>query len=130
MLKRSNEGEKKEKKSFLSFWFELEREGERKKNLKLLSSIYRVSSVEIRRDKNESSSTRRGLHVGTKNTGFHQGFKGGVREIKGFGFRKCPQDFVEFLLRSKRYGFFLFWFFSILGVVWLSFNALRGCLAK
>ena len=23
-------------------------------------------------------------------------------EIKGFGFRKCPRDFLEFLLRSKR----------------------------
>ena len=37
----------------------------------LLSSIYVVSTVGIRWAKNESSSTRRGLRVSTKNTGFH-----------------------------------------------------------
>ena len=80
-----------------------EREGEKKKKKKkskLLSSIYGVLSVGIHRPKNESSSTRRGLHMGTKNTGFPRGFKRGVREIKGFGFRKCPREFLEFLLRS------------------------------
>ena len=40
----------------------------------------------------------------TENKGFRQRFKRGVREIKGFGFRKCARDFLEFLLRSKRYG--------------------------
>ena len=80
----------------------VEREEEKIKKPKLLFSIYGVPSVEIRQAKNESSSTRRGLRVGTENTGFHLGFKRGVREIKGFEFRKCPRDFLEFLLRSKR----------------------------
>ena len=35
----------------------------------LLSSMYVVSTVGIRRAKNESSSTRRGLHVSTKKHG-------------------------------------------------------------
>ena len=103
---------------------------ERERELKLLSTIYGDRLVGIRRAKNESSSTRRELLVGTENTGFRQGFKQGVREIKGFGFRKCPRDFLKFLLHSKRWGFFLLWLFSILWTVWLSFNALRGCLAK
>ena len=54
------------------------------------------------RAKNESSSTRRGLRMGIENTGFRRGLKQGVQKIKGFGFRKCPRDFLEFLLRSKR----------------------------
>ena len=41
----------------------------------LLSSIYVVSTFGIRRANNESSSTRRGLRVSTKNTGFCQEFK-------------------------------------------------------
>ena len=44
---------------------------ERKKKSKLLSSIYGIPSVGIRRAKSESSSTRIGLRVGTKNEGFH-----------------------------------------------------------
>ena len=86
--------------------------GKRKRKIKskLLSSIHGVPSVRIRRDKNESSSTRRGLRVGIENTGFYREFKRGVREIKGLGFRKCPRDFLEFLLHSKRKGFFLLWF--------------------
>ena len=46
------------------------REREKKKS-KLLSSIYGIPSVGISRAKSESSSTRRGLRVGTKNEGFH-----------------------------------------------------------
>ena len=71
-------GKKRKKNSFLSFLFELEREREREREEKIkpsLSSIYRVSSIGIRRAKNESSSTRRGLCVGTENMGFHRGFK-------------------------------------------------------
>ena len=41
----------------------------------VLSLIYVVSIVGIRRAKNESSSTRRRLRVSTKNTGFHREFK-------------------------------------------------------
>ena len=78
------------------------RKSKRKKKSKLLSLIYKVPSIGIRRAKNESSSTRRGLRMSTKNTGLHQGFKRGVWEIKCFEFRKCPRDFLEFLLRSKR----------------------------
>ena len=81
---------------------ERNRERERKRFPKLLSSIQGVPSVEIRRAKNESSSTLWGLRVGTENTGFRRGFKRGVREIKGFGFMKCPRDFLEFFLHSKR----------------------------
>ena len=44
---------------------------------RLLSSIYGVLSVRIRLAKSESSSTRRGLRVGTKKNGFHQRSKGG-----------------------------------------------------
>ena len=40
----------------------------------LLSSIYGVSTVGIRRAKNESSSTRRGLRVRPKNKGFRRDF--------------------------------------------------------
>ena len=67
------------------------RRGRENKNekSKLLSSIHGVPSVGIRRAKKESLSTRRGLRVGTENTRFRRGFKRGVREIKGFGFRKC-----------------------------------------
>ena len=86
---------------FLCFSCKREREKEIEE-IKLLSSIYGVTSIGIRRVKNESSSTRRELRVGTENTGFHGGFKRGVWEIKGFGFRKCRRDFLEFLLRSKR----------------------------
>ena len=77
----------------------VEKEGEKRKKSKLLSLMYVVLSIGIRRAKNESSSIRRGPHVGTENMGFHRGFKRGVWEIKGFKFRKCPQDFIEFLLR-------------------------------
>ena len=65
------------KKSFFrdktpDFWSGHERERERKKKkFKLLSSIYGVLSFGIRRTKNESSSTRRRLLVGTENNGFH-----------------------------------------------------------
>ena len=49
-----------------------EREGEkRKRSPKLLSSILGVPSVGICRAKSESSSTQRGLRVGTKKEGFH-----------------------------------------------------------
>ena len=67
--------------------------------------------------------------MGIENMGFRRGLKQGVWEIKGFGFRKCQRNFLEFILRSKRYRFFILWLVSILGAVWLSFNALRGCLA-
>ena len=41
----------------------------------LLSSIYGVSTIGIRRAKKEISSTRRGLCMSTKNTGFRREFK-------------------------------------------------------
>ena len=66
--------------------------------------------------------------MGTENTGFHRGFKGGVWEIKGFGFKKCQHDFLKFLLHSKRYEFFILWFvFHAKGCL-VVFYALRGCL--
>ena len=66
------------------------------------SMLYGDRLVGIRRVKNESSYTQQGLHVGTENMGFFQGFKQGVREIKIFRFRKYPRDFLEFLICSKR----------------------------
>ena len=56
--------------------------------------------------------------MGTENTRFRQGFKRGVLEIKGFGFKKYQRDFLEFLLRFKKQGFFVLW--SIL--------CFKGCL--
>ena len=41
----------------------------------LLSQIYENLTVGFCRAKNEKCSTRRGLRVGTKNTGFHQEFR-------------------------------------------------------
>ena len=49
----------------------------RNRAFKLLSSIRGVPSVGICRAKSESSSTRQGLRVHTKNEGFHQRSKGG-----------------------------------------------------
>ena len=46
--------------------------------------IHGVLIVGIRWAKNESSSTRRGLRVSTKNTGFHREFKYEVRKILSF----------------------------------------------
>ena len=43
--------------------------------LNLLSSILEFLTVGFRRVKHEKCSTRRGLRVGTKNTGFHREFK-------------------------------------------------------
>ena len=68
-IKRKNEikemkGKNRREGKFILFLF-----------YKLLSLIHRVSIVRIRRAKNESSSTRRGLRVSTKNTGFHREFK-------------------------------------------------------
>ena len=67
----------------------------------LPSKIYGIVSVELCRAKDESSSDRRGLRVGTENAVFLQGSKRGVWKIKGFRFRKCPRGFLGFLLRSK-----------------------------
>ena len=97
--------------------------GERRERLQLLSTIYEDQLVGIRRAKNESSSTRRGLRVGTENMKFLRGFKQGVLEIKGFRFRKCPRDFLKFLLRSKgRDSSYLCLFFA-LRAVWQNFWA-------
>ena len=59
----------KEKKitfPFSIFFFLRERRKKRKRASKLLSLILEVSSVEIRRAKRESLSTRRGLYIHTK----------------------------------------------------------------
>ena len=54
------------------------KEGEKEReHSNLLSPIPGVPSVRIRRAKSESSSTRRGLRVGTKKEGFHLRSKGG-----------------------------------------------------
>ena len=90
-------------KDFISYWFTRESERREKEEIQELpSKMYRVPSVEVHRAKNESSSHRQGLRMGTENTGFRRGSKRGVQEIKGFGFKKCPQGFLGFLLSSKR----------------------------
>ena len=43
--------------------------------LLLSSQIHENMTVGFRRAKNEKCSTRRGLRVGTKNTGFHREFR-------------------------------------------------------
>ena len=52
-----------------------ERKGRGREFSKLISLIYEVPLIGICRTKNESSFTRRELHVGTENTGFRRGFK-------------------------------------------------------
>ena len=80
-----------------------EEKGRKNKELpRLLSSIYEVPSVGIRRAKNESSYTRRGYAWVPKTRDFSKDSSEEFLEIKGFGFRKCPLDFLEFFLRSKR----------------------------
>ena len=49
---------------------EKNRGGRESESIQLLSTIYKISSVGIRKAKNESSSHRRGLCVGTKNVNF------------------------------------------------------------
>ena len=67
----------------------------------------------------------------TGNSKFRKGFAWEVREIKSFGFRKCPRDFLGALLTLKEVGILpTLVYFSILGDVWLSFNALRACLTN
>ena len=41
----------------------------------LFSQIHKNLTVRICRDKHEKCSTRRGLRVGTRNTGFHREFR-------------------------------------------------------
>ena len=54
------------------FWAVREREEEMRERLQVLSMIYRDRVVGIRRIKNESLSTRRGLRMSTKKKeGFH-----------------------------------------------------------
>ena len=56
---------------YYSFMCESERK-EKKESQDLPSKIYGVSSIEVRRAKNESSSHRRGLRVGTENARFFE----------------------------------------------------------
>ena len=61
------------KTSLIFCWFDRERErGGEKKKSNLLSTIHEVLSVGIGRAKNQSSSSRRGLHMSMKNEGFHR----------------------------------------------------------
>ena len=61
----------------------------------------------------------------TENSKFRQGFKQDVREVESFGFKKCLRDFLGALLMLQEVGILPI---SILGAVWLSFNARMGCL--
>ena len=83
-LNLNKKGQKGKKGPFFPF-FCLRVGEERKRRAK----IYGVLSVKVCQAKNESSLHRQGLRVGIENAGLCQGSKRGVREIKGFGFRKC-----------------------------------------
>ena len=103
---------------------------EEKRASKLLYSILGVLSVGICRAKSESSSTKRGPRVGTKNEGFHRRSKGG-----DFGLGRLPTCATTLqevgILPTLVYFHHKGCFGSIatLRAVWLFFFALRGCLA-
>ena len=54
------------------------------------------------------------LCVSTENTRFRRGFTRRVREIKGFGFRECPRDFLEYFSTLQEVGVFSYIDFSSL----------------
>ena len=70
---------KKKTKALESFFTDRRSEGEGDLNflflLNLLSSTHEFLTVRFRRVKHEKCSMRRGLRVGTKNTGFQREFK-------------------------------------------------------
>ena len=68
--------------------------------------------------------------MGIKNRGFHRGFKQGIMEIKGFGFRKCPQDFLSFFYTPRGRDSSYFGLFSSLRAVWVCFFCLKGLFGK
>ena len=63
-MKESQTEDFEKKIIFFSFFF-----------LLVLSQIPEFLTVRIHRDKHEKCSTRRGLRVSTKNTGFHREFR-------------------------------------------------------
>ena len=68
----------RENSHFLLLFINHEREKGEEKELPSASLFNPQSSaIGIRRDKSESSSTRRVLHMGTKKKGFHRRSKGG-----------------------------------------------------
>ena len=72
---------------------------------------FSLRSMRFLRAKSKSSSTRRGLCVGTKNEGFRRRSKKiDLGEIEVIGLRRGSWDFLPFRLRFKRYGSFLLWF--------------------
>ena len=108
----------------------LEREREREKLRFLFGDSWgfvgrKLSSLELK------------FFVSMRATCRHQ--KGGISskihrrrfgEIKGFEFRKCFKASYGFYYSPRGRDSSYFGLFSILGAVWLSFNALRGCLTK
>ena len=71
----------------------------------LLSSILGVPLVRIRQAKNQSSSTLRELHVGTRNKGFRQRFERRVREIGGFEVSGTSEGFF-YAPRGRNFSYF------------------------
>ena len=64
--------------------------------------------------------------MGTGNKGFRLMIHAKSSGDRGFRVFRISESFV-FALRSR--GSSYFGLFSIIGAIWLSFNALRGCLA-
>ena len=86
---------------FFFFGCVRERE-ERNRAFKLLYSIFGILPVGIRRAKSESSSTRRGLRMGTQKEGFHRRSEGGdLGKSKFLGLGKFLRPSLV-LLRFKR----------------------------
>ena len=91
--------------------------------------MHEVSFVGIHWAKNGSSFTRRELRVGTEITGFHRKFKEfGKSKVSGLG--SVYGTFYIFFYAPRGRDSSYFNLFSILGPIWLSFNALRGCLTN
>ena len=110
------------RRSHFSWLTERERRGEEDESQRLSPKIYGVSLVSFRRAKNESSSPRQRVRVGTWNEGFHRRSKRedfGKSKLSGLGgFRP-----VYPAPRGKR--FFIPWFtFHFLA------GKLRACLVN
>ena len=83
----------------------------------------------------KSSSPELKLFVSTRAMRRHQKrgispkiHRRGFGEIEGFKFRKCFKASYGFYYAPRGGDYSYFGLFSIIGAVWLSFNALRGCL--
>ena len=78
------------------------KEGEKERESNILLMIHGVPLVGIRRAKNQSSSSRPRLRMGTKNEGFHRRFKEGVITTQIVLFHTLKSPGFEHFLRSNQ----------------------------